>query len=888
MTDAAPIKRLFITGTGQGDTHADTLSDGRPNPSPKAGTPYDGITAAEIVELVRDPPSVPKEQGRWFVPSCYREADGRSHARQWHAGEFHWLVADMDRGSPTMEAVASAVAEALGGVSRLIYATRSATPETMKWRVLLLLARPLTGAGYADTQAAFFDLLAAQGIECDRALSRPGQLVYLPNRGDWYQHQIHKAARLDLTPSHPLAQRVTADRKAREDAERQAMARRAKRLAERKERGSEGPSPVDAYNARTDLAALLESYGWTPARNGRDFRSPFQTSRTFATRVMGEGPGETWVSLSSSDAGQGFGFTTKSGATAGDAFDLFTHFEHGGDMNAALREIGDELRQDAGPLGFDPFDYNTAAPQDDTAEALGGATGGQDGSQGGEGRGDPQEPPQGGAEGPQAWPAPDMRLLSGGIEPPPPLPLAEVLTPRAAEWVASAAEGAGAPADYVLAALLSVVGATVGNSRWATIWPGWSEPPVLWSMCIGDPSAGKSPAIDAVMAPLRRAERPLRESVQAEVEAWEKRAKLAKLAHAVWEKKATAALDKGNTPPPVPPEADAGTAPHVPRLVLSDATVERVGVIAANQPKGVLQFRDELAGWLLAMEARNGGSDRAFWLEAFGGRGFTVERMGRAPLTVDRLLVGVLGGIQPDRLSELLLKSKDDGLLARFLPIWPERLPPRQPTRLASDAVADAAMAKLTALELVPGEDGTLRPWFAPFDDDARDMMNTWRAACQTWGTGTEGLLLSFIGKLPGMAARLSLVLSAIAHAFDGADDPRRITRLEFGRACHYLAEYALPMARRAYGAAGVTVQERAARRLVEGIRAKGWHSFTTRQAMRDIDRAALGSEAQLAPAIRAAEEADLIRQGPPPLVVKGGRPVRAYDVNPAIWGAAA
>ena len=161
------------------------------------------------------------------------------------------------------------------------------------------------------------------------------------------------------------------------------------------------------------------------------------------------------------------------------------------------------------------------------------------------------------------------------------------------------------------------------------------------------------------------------------------------------EKKAAAAMDKGNTPPPLPPEADAGCAPHVPRLVLSDATVERVGVIAANQPKGVLQFRDELAGWLLAMEARNGGSDRAFWLEAFGGRGFTVERMGRAPLTVERLLIGALGGIQPDRLSELLLKAKDDGLLARFLPIWPERLPPRQPERLASDTLADAAMARL-------------------------------------------------------------------------------------------------------------------------------------------------------------------------------------------------
>lgn len=879
MTHATPLSLLFCSGIGQADTRAPVLSDGRPNPSPKAGSDYDGVTVADVIALVREPPSVPKEAARWFLPSTYRAPDARSHARQREAGAFHWLAVDVDKGGPPLETVTAAVRAVLGDVTRLVYATRSATADCPKWRILVPLQRPLTGTGYADYQAALFMALGRHGLDCDPALMKPGQLVYLPNRGSWYQHEAHKAERLNLPPDHSLTRQVAADRKARAAAEREALARRAQRLAERKSRGDEGQSPVDWFNARTDLAALLSRYGWTPAPGERDWRSPFQTTRSFATRILGEGPGEMWVSLSSSDAGQGFGITTKTGATAGDAFDLFTHFEHGGDMTAALREIGDEMRQEAGPLGFDPFDLNTAAPQETAAEALDGVPESQHASPGDADTRTAETPPS----APPAWPAADLRLMADDLDPPPSLPLADVLTPRAAEWVASAAEGAGAPADYVLAALLSVTGATMGNARWVTVWPGWSEPPVIWSMCIGNPSAGKSPAIDAVLAPLRRAERPLREAAQAEVEAWEKRAKLAKLAQVVWEKKAAAAMDKGNTPPPLPPEADAGCAPHVPRLVLSDATVERVGVIAANQPKGVLQFRDELAGWLLAMEARNGGSDRAFWLEAFGGRGFTVERMGRAPLTVERLLIGALGGIQPDRLSELLLKAKDDGLLARFLPIWPERLPPRQPERLASDTLADAAMARLTAMDLVPDDNGNLRPWFVPFDAGAQDVMNAWRKTCAGWEAGAEGLLLSFIGKLPGMAARLSLVLAGIAHAFDGADDPRRITPAEFGRACHFLAEYALPMARRAYGAASGAGGERAARRLLSVIRSEGWRSFTTRQAMR-TERTALGTEVKLAPAIRALEEADLIRLAPPPQVPKGGRPVRAYDVNPAIW----
>lgn len=480
------------------------------------------------------------------------------------------------------------------------------------------------------------------------------------------------------------------------------------------------------------------------------------------------------------------------------------------------------------------------------------------------------------------WPEPDRRFLRPELLEPPALQLHDILTPRAASWVEATAEGAGAPADYVLLALLSVTGATIGNARWVSPWRGWAEPPVIWAMCIGNPSAGKSPAIDAVLAPLRRAERPMREAAQAEMSAWEKRVKLAKLAQDIWEKKARAAVEKGITPPDMPKDADAGPQPHIPRLVVNDGTVEKLGVIVEAQPKGCLQFRDELAGWLLSMESRNGGSDRAFWLEAFGGRGFTVERMGRPPLTIDRLLLGVLGGIQPDRLSELLLKSRDDGLLARFIPVWPHRLPPRQPDRLASDALADEAMARLTALQMPTDDDGLKRPWFVPFDSDAQKLMNQWRATCAEWEQGAEGLLLSFIGKLPGMAARLSLVLAGIGHAFDDAPDPQGITSAEFGRACHFIEAYALPMARRAYGAMSVPKGEAAARRLVTVIREKGWRSFTARDVRR-MQRAGLAGMAEINSALTALVEADLIREVTQSVGPSGGRPQRMFMVNPAV-----
>ena len=162
--------------------------------------------------------------------------------------------------------------------------------------------------------------------------------------------------------------------------------------------------------------------------------------------------------------------------------------------------------------------------------------------------------------------------------------------------------------------------------------------------------------------------------------------------------------------------------------------------------------------------------------------------------------------------------------------------------------------------------------------------MNDWRKTCAEWESGAEGLLLSFIGKLPGLAARLALVLAAIGHAFDNEADPaqRQITPAEFGRACHFTESYALPMARRAYGAASVPKAERAARRLVALVRDMGWQRFTAREVRR-MQRAGLGSMAEINPALAALEEADLLRPVSEPAGPNGGRPVRLFAVNPAV-----
>ncbi|MEM5521520.1 DUF3987 domain-containing protein [Sulfitobacter sp. AS59] len=482
-----------------------------------------------------------------------------------------------------------------------------------------------------------------------------------------------------------------------------------------------------------------------------------------------------------------------------------------------------------------------------------------------------------------SWPEPNQRLLQTELLPAPKLPLRDVLGPRLAKWVQDAAESKGAPADYVFAAMVATAAATIGNTRWAQIWPGWTEPPIIWAMCIGLPSAGKSPAIDAAIQPLRKAERTLRNNAKKELAEWSEKSEVARLIEQTWKEAARAAIKAGDTPPEKPKGCNIGAAPHAPRLIVNDGTIERLGTILERQPRGTLQMRDELAGWLEGMQRyAGGGTDRPFWLEAFGGRGFTVERIGREPLTIERLSISVLGGIQPARLKSLLFKTDDDGLLGRFLPIWPDPAPVRRPEVWVDETMMEGVLEKLLTLDFVVDEQAEAQPMLIPFSQEACGHMDKLRLTVQKLECKADGLMLSFIGKLPGLTARIALLLALLDWASDGGEQPRSILGQHFGRAAHLIETYLLPMAQRAYADATITKVESAARQLVGLIREQGWERFTSREVMK-IGRKKLGTKSELDPALTMLEEGDCIRPVDPIVKAQGGRPSRLFLVNPTL-----
>lgn len=347
------VKQLapaFPTGFGSSDTHAlkITTKDGeKDNPHLSAGHDYTTLEGKEIAAMVSKPASAPKLDAPWFIGSTYVGCDARSHKVQREKGSYNILPVDIDTDNHDREEIQRATNAVVGNdTAYVIYSSASATEDDRKWRVLIFVSPAVSGEDYKDTQSALFDLYQAEGIKCDRALERTGQLIFLPNvppdkRGDdgkplFYQFKLNKGRTLALEGSRIAIRRDfirTRLEEARQEAEKRSAARRAKRA------DSDGESPVEAFNAAHDIADLMRRYGYEQEGNSDHWQSPMQTSGSYATRIYDS---RAWVSLSGSDRATEIG-QQNDHCCWGDAFDLYVHFEHDGDFDEAVRTYGREI-----------------------------------------------------------------------------------------------------------------------------------------------------------------------------------------------------------------------------------------------------------------------------------------------------------------------------------------------------------------------------------------------------------------------------------------------------------------------------------------------------------------------------------------------------------------
>jgi len=232
---------------------------------------------------------------------------------------------------------------------------------------------------------------------------------------------------------------------------------------------------------------------------------------------------------------------------------------------------------------------------------------------------------------------------------PPPFPV-DLLPPAIAGYARDEAELIGVDPAVIALAAIGAAAACIDDR--VEIQPkrhdtGWREQARLWVGIIGDPSAKKSPGIKKAMAPLFKIDQKWRDETNQATAEW---------------LKACEDTPKGEEEPP---------APIGKRLILNDATVEKMGdIMSKSEPRGMLSYQDELSGWLASMDAYKngaGGKDKAAWLEAYNGGPKAIDRIARGSTFVENWSACVLGGIQPSVVQAYAQSTNHDGMLQRFI-----------------------------------------------------------------------------------------------------------------------------------------------------------------------------------------------------------------------------
>jgi len=481
------------------------------------------------------------------------------------------------------------------------------------------------------------------------------------------------------------------------------------------------------------------------------------------------------------------------------------------------------------------------------------------------------------------WGEPDMSVLNPRRKPPE-FPLS-LFGPFWSKWIVSEAEGCSAPPDYIGMTLLTATSALIGCSRRISPWNKWKEPLMLWTALVGDPSSNKSPALDTVLNILRKIEVEGVDDLKEKLRAFEAEVLAAQCIRQDWEKDLKEIVKAGGARPSLPANAVEPNKPERPRIFVSDTTPEALARLLSHNEKGLLTVRDELAGWLGSFDRYTGGKggDRAFWLEAFGGRPYTIDRArnGGESITIPYLAASIIGGIQPDKLQSLLLKGDDDGLTARLLYIWPDKVPLKRPQDSHDSPEAEQALRWLNSLKLVSTDENGTHPAICKLTEEATNDFQDWRV--KHANAQPEGPLAGWWGKMPGVCLRLALCFDYLDRATTSREESYQVGPWAIEAAATLIDQYLKPMAARTYGDASLPQAERNAATLAKKIVKEGWERINTRELQRKVRLPGMKSAPEIREAIGVLIDADWLS---PDATREGdtqGRALNNFAINPDI-----
>jgi hypothetical protein len=387
----------------------------------------------------------------------------------------------------------------------------------------------------------------------------------------------------------------------------------------------------------------------------------------------------------------------------------------------------------------------------------------------------------------------------------------EMLPSELQPWLSDVAARMSVPLDFAASAGLSMLGALIG--RKIVIKPeknsNWSEPANLWGCIVASPGALKSPAIREVFAPLAELEAEAMVANKQKLKDYEMALAVHKVKQASAEKKAKETGDPAALMQAYMAIGDPPEKPKFKRYFTSNATVEKLGEMCADNPNGVMYHRDELLSLLADLDRKEKAADRGFLMTGWSGLdAYTFDRIGRGTTYVPSVTISMFGTTQPSRIANYVsgsLASFDDGMVQRLqILVWPDNMPHWVPMDRPSDKSAQARAFQMCRrlAELRPQdvgaiiEDGNAVPYLR-FTEEARRLFVEYRTGLETKvrGNTLSPELAAHLSKYRGLVPRIALILH-LASGGTGSVSAEAITM-----AIRW-ADYLEAHARRVYAAA--------------------------------------------------------------------------------------
>lgn len=205
----------------------------------------------------------------------------------------------------------------------------------------------------------------------------------------------------------------------------------------------------------------------------------------------------------------------------------------------------------------------------------------------------------------------------------------------------------GVEREVICSAMLTIVSSAIGNTIRVSPKYGYEVSVFIWLIIIAISGYGKTPAISTLVRPIEKRQAKAYREYSKKLKSYKE--SLRKPKQGV----ATENVEE----------------PILEHLFASDTTVEALGDIFENNPRGILIHRDELAGLILGLNQYKGGAgnDRQHYLELFNGMTWKIDRKTGVKF-IPNVGASIIGGIQTATMPKVFnVDAIGEGLLPRFI-----------------------------------------------------------------------------------------------------------------------------------------------------------------------------------------------------------------------------